>query len=453
MTTVPAIKGHIGDKLYYQCTMNAKDLIARTEPVEEYFSQDEIDEQGEKGKLQRKLNARYLTEVAPYLLRNKDRFIPSIVVNLDTELCEFSSLENFTIPIDGKVHRVKDSIQFDYRDQAANIGFLHIKDVGSMYILDGQHRMAAYRAAMKPSDKEKKSLIKTFEEREETHLMNNASDLKNDQISVLFVSLKDKVEMRKLFTDVNSNARSISQSEKIGMAERNGYFKIVQNIIDDNLVFDHSEWILPQGVSLQPNSLKFIPKKTLTNIVEKICELNDIEWEKNILPSKSELEKVQTVCVSFLNELFRKNIDGYKRVLSSPNTHLENSCPSYRNPKNTFALIMKPLPMESLAEAILLLKMKSDLDTPQIYKAINNIDWSYEKEEHQFLGSIINIDGNIQNGKGIKKRLRNLIIYWVLGPEKAKIFFEDFEDSLEDLTKEWRKATGKKGEIPEVELK
>ena len=85
--------------------------------------------------------------------------------------------------------------------------------------------------------------------------------------------------MRKLFTDVNSNARSISQSEKIGMAERNGYFKIIQNIIDDNLVFDHPEWILPKGVSLQPNSLKFIPKKTLSNIVEKICELNDIEWK------------------------------------------------------------------------------------------------------------------------------------------------------------------------------
>ena len=55
--------------------------------------------------------------------------------------------------------------------------------------------------------------------------MNNSSGLKDDQVSVLFVSLKDKVEMRKLFTDVNSNARSISQSEKIGMAERNGYFK------------------------------------------------------------------------------------------------------------------------------------------------------------------------------------------------------------------------------------
>ena len=450
MTTVPSVKGIIGDKLYYQCTMNAQDLIARTEPVEEFFSEDEQNEQGEKGRLQRKLNARYLTELAPYLLRNKDRFIPSIVVNLDTDLCEFESLSEKTITIEDKVFRIKDSLKFDYRDHADNIGFLHIKDTGRMFILDGQHRMAAYRAAMKPSEKEKKSLTKTFEERDELHLMSNSSELRGDQVSVLFVSLKNKVEMRKLFTDFNSTARVISQSEKIGMAERNGYFKIVQNIIDDNLVFNHKDWVLPIGVSLQPSSLKFIPKKTLSTIVEEICKINDVNWEINILPEKSELQKVQTVCVSFLNEMFTK-IDGYKKVLSPPNTHLDNSCPSYRNPQNTFALIMKPLPMQALAEAILLLKMKSDLDTPQIYKQINNIDWSYDKEKHQFLGSIINIDGNIQTGKGIKNRLRDLMIYWILGPDKAKVFFED--GRLEELTKEWKQSTGLKTDIPEVVIK
>lgn len=450
MTTVPSVRGHIGDKLYYQCTMNAKDLIARTEPVEEYFTKEDQEEQGEKGKLQRKLSSRYLSEVAPYLLRNKDRFIPSIVVNLDTNLCEFESLAEKTITIEDKVHRIKDYLKFDYRDHADNVGFLHIKDTGSMYILDGQHRMAAYRAAMNPSDKEKKSLEKTFEEREELHLMKNSDDLKKDQVSVLFVSLKDKTAMRKMFTDVNSTARQISQSERIGMSERNGYFKIVQNIIDENLVFNHPGWLLDKGTSLQPASLKFIPKKTLSNLVELICKIHDINWEINILPEKSELEKVQSVCVSFLNELFTK-IDGYKNVLKEPNSHLDNNCPSYRNPNNTFALIMKPLPMEALVEAVLLLKMKSDLDTPQIYKRINNIDWSYGKEKHQFLGAIINIDGNIQTGKGIKNRLRDLIIYWVLGPDKAKLFFED--GRLKSLTKEWRTATGLKSEIPEVVLK
>ena len=73
------------------------------------------------------------------------------------------------------------------------------------------------------------------------------------------------------------------------------------------------------------------------------------------------------------------------------------------------------------------------------------------KKRNTNLGSIINIDGNIQNGKGIKNRLRDLMIYWILGPDKAKLFFED--GRLNSLTKEWRNATGLKGEIPEVVIK
>ena len=51
----------------------------------------------------------------------------------------------------------------------------------------------------------------------------------------------------------------------------------------------------------------------------------------------------------------------------------------------------------------------------------------------------------------IKNRLRNLMVYWILGPEKAKIFFED--GRLEELTTDWQKATGLKTDIPEVEFK
>ena len=450
MTTVPAIKGYLGDKLYYQCTMHAKDLIARTEPVEEHFSKEDMKERGERGKLQRLLNKRYLTDVAPYLLRNKDRFIPSIVVNLDPKLCEFSPLENVSVPIDGKLHRVKDYIQFDYRDQAANIGFLHIKDTDSMFILDGQHRMAAYRAAINAGPAERKVLEKKLEETDEVHLLDDTSHLKGDQISVLFVSLKNTVEMRKLFTDVNSNARSISQDERIAMDERDGRYKIVQNIIDDNLVFNHTDWILPRGVNLQPTSLKFIPKKTLTTIVENICKANDVQWPKNIMPQKGDLEKVQTICVSFLKELF-SSVDCYKKVLSqSPD---DNVAPKYRNRDNTYALIMKPLPMIALAEAVLLLKAHSDLDTKQIYRIINNIDWSYkDNTDHQFLGSVINIEGNIQTGTGVKDRLRDLMIYWILGSSKAAIFFES-SNRLETLTSEWNRSTRREGEIPEVVTK
>ena len=109
--------------------------------------------------------------------------------------------------------------------------------------------------------------------------------------------------------------------------------------------------------------------------------------------------------------------------------------------------------MIALAEAVLLLKAHSDLDTKQIYRIINNIDWSYkDNTDHQFLGSVINIEGNIQTGTGVKDRLRDLMIYWILGSSKAAIFFES-SNRLETLTSEWNRSTGRKGEIPEVVTK
>ena len=85
-------------------------------------------------------------------------------------MCEFESFFKKTVTIDDKVHRIKDYLKFDYRDHADNVGFLHIKDTGSMYILDGQHRMAAYRAAMNPSDKEKKNLLKRHFKKEKNFI-------------------------------------------------------------------------------------------------------------------------------------------------------------------------------------------------------------------------------------------------------------------------------------------
>ena len=445
MTTVPAISGKIGDTVYYQCVMNAKDLIARTESVEEYFSEEDYKEMGERGKLQRKLDKRYLNEIAPYLLRNRDRFFNSFVVNLDPQLCEFKSLSNFTVNIDNKFYPVADSIQFDYRDQAKNIGFLHIKDTGSMYILDGQHRMAALRAAINPTEDDRKVLNKKLEQSDELHLLKSDNGLKQDQYSVLFVLLDNKKSQRTLFTDINTYARKISQSEMIGMDERNGYRKIIQNLIDENLVFNHADWIVHSGSSLPESSLKITTKKHLEDIVTMTCEYNGHIWPKNKFPETSEFNKGQTISVAFLNEMF-SNIEAYKNALKKDPT--DNNLPALRKKESKVGLIFKPLPQVALAEAILLLKEKSDLDTSKIYKKINNIDWSYEYGS-QFTGAVINIEGNIQTGKRVQSRLRDLIICWILGNTKAEEFFEG-SGRFEELTEEWQNSTGKKGPIPEV---
>ena len=60
MTTVPAIRGKIGNIEYFQCTMNAHDLVARTQNATEYFSKQDWEEMGDWGKNQREVDKRYL---------------------------------------------------------------------------------------------------------------------------------------------------------------------------------------------------------------------------------------------------------------------------------------------------------------------------------------------------------------------------------------------------------
>ena len=444
MTTVPAVKGKIGITDFYQCTMNAKDLVARTEPVSEHFTTKDYEEMGERGKLQRDLDKRYLTEITPYLLRNHDRFFNSIVVHLDANLCRFKSLSTMTLPVGDKNISIMEAFPFDYADDAKRIGFLQIKDTGSMYILDGQHRMAALRAARNPSEEERKTLTKNFEKNNELHLLKDNNTIKQDQLSVLFVDLKGKKEQRTLFCDINTYARKIAKGPEIGMSERNGYYKIIQNMLDENSVFSSPKWVVQSGSSLPDGSQQFTTKKHLSTIVTNILKFYGYDWRKDVLPAQEEFKKGEKIAIKFLDAFVTK-IDAYKLALSQDPT--SNELPKLRRKENKGALLYKPLPQVALAEAILHLIDKSDLDEPAIYRAINKIDWSFKKGS-QFENTLMTIDGNILTGKKVQARLRDMIIYWVVGPSKAGKVLTD--DRLEELTQEWQDATGQEGSIPKV---
>ena len=197
MTAVPAVKGNMGNIEYFQCTMSSKDLVARTQSAKEYFSQEDWEEMGPTGKMQREVSDRYLKTIAPYLLRTKDRFFNSIVVLLDESLCKFVSLDNYTLTVDGKVKRASEFVPFDREDEIKRIGFLELKDKGEMLILDGQHRMRALRAVVSPSEEEKTKLGKVLKDNNEAHLANNDNGVKSDLLSVIFVTLKDRKAQRK----------------------------------------------------------------------------------------------------------------------------------------------------------------------------------------------------------------------------------------------------------------
>ena len=446
MTAVPAVKGNMGNIEYFQCTMSSKDLVARTQSAKEYFSKEDWEEMGPTGKMQREVSDRYLKTIAPYLLRTKDRFFNSIVVLLDESLCKFVSLDNYTLTVDGKVKRASEFVPFDREDEIKRIGFLELKDKGEMLILDGQHRMRALRAVVSPSEEEKTKLEKVLKDNNEAHLSNNDNGVKNDLLSVIFVTLKDRKAQRKLFTDINSYAKTMGQKERLMISEDNGYYKILQNMAEEKDIV-HPRYAYFQSVSLPDNAAAITTGKHLTQIIKAICDEKGYgKWKDQVFPPKEDFDKADSLCRSFLIEFFSK-IEAYKYALSKDPSEI----PELRDKKSPkkWGLLFKPMPQVALAKAILFLQAESDMDSDAIYRAINKIDWRWDRGS-QFEGMIITSDGTILTGSKIEKRLTHMIIYWVLGRAKFEKMPSLGKKELDKLDKDYRSTTKQKGEFPKA---
>ncbi len=423
MPIVPAIKGKIGSIEYYQCTMSAMDLISRTQNATEYFSKEDWEEMGPWGQNQRDVDPRYLKKITPYLLRDKDRFFNSFLVLLDTSKCEFKSIGDQPADVKGNLSRIKDAVSdYSVKENLDRVGFLTILDQGAMCILDGQHRMRAIRAAITDADKEK--LKKVLKNDGEEELLNSDNGVKDDLYSVIFVAAPTREIERKIFTDINTYAKPIGKKELTMLSETNGYFKVSQNLAKEGFPFS-SDLMYMQSTALPDAAAAITTLHHMAVMIEKVCLAHDIKWNKEKKQTKEAIAEGEALSKSVLGEVF-SNIEAYKYVIKK---HKENpkDKPKFiaelrkKDDNRKWGLLFKPLPQLALLEAILFLKSSDggDLDKKQIYNAINDIDWSYDKGS-QFENMVITPEGNILTGSKILERLKNMILFWILGENKFK---------------------------------
>ena len=437
MSVVPAIKGKIGSINYYQCTMSAMDLVTRTKNATEYFSQKDWDEMGPWGQNQREIDMRYLKKIAPYLLRDKDRFFNSFLVLLDENLCEFQPISKTPIDTGDKLIRLEDGVNFEKKGDIDRLGFLEIKDKGSMCILDGQHRMRAVRAVVTDFDKEK--LLKILKKDGEEDLINSDNGVKEDLFSVLFIVAPNRAVERKIFTDINTYAKPIGKKELTMLSETNAYYKISQNLAREDIPFG-SKLMYMQSTALPDGAAAITTLHHMSVMVEKVCLAHDLKWNKEKKQTKEAINEGEAVAKNVLTEIF-SNIDAYKYTIKKF-SEAPGEKPKFiaelrkKDDSRKWGLLFKPLPQLALLEAILFLKSDDggDLDKKQIYNAINKIDWSYDKGS-QFENMVITTESNILTGSKILDRLKKMILFWILGENKFKKIIG--EKSLETLNDDY----------------
>jgi len=227
---LPALRGHMGDWVYYAAIMKLKDVRDRIEFGEDFHEIKTLQDY-----LQRSLKSRY-KDISQYLLKQPQRFFNSLIVGVYGGEPQWIELD---IPQHNKLPK------FPLSEQGI-LGFLKLSGEEKLFPLDGQHRVAGIKEALKKQEP--------------------ASPLSNEEVSVIFIGHKRTPEgmerTRRLFTTLNRYAKPVTLSELISLDEDDIGAIVTRELVEKHELFRDS------GTSLSTsNSIPTSDQESFTNIV------------------------------------------------------------------------------------------------------------------------------------------------------------------------------------------
>ena len=199
----PALRGLFGKWTFYCCLMPVKEVTKRLNFADEIHRSKKLSQW-----IQRQLQAGRAKEISDYLRREEQRFFNSLVVAIYGGDPAWHGFSNFK-PI------AKDIDLADVSDDVEDrVGFLSFTGRERIFAVDGQHRLAGMKEAMKFAPK-----------------------LGTDQISLILVAhQRNKAGLersRRLFTTLNKTAKPVGKGDTIALDE-NDVMAIVTRFLVEN---------------------------------------------------------------------------------------------------------------------------------------------------------------------------------------------------------------------------
>jgi DNA sulfur modification protein DndB len=184
---VPALRGVLGDWVYYSTLMSGDQVSRYIIPSHEIREAKALEDF-----LQRTLKPR-VNKIALYLRKRDFRFFCSIIVGVFDGLPSWAEFD-----LSGVAGLSQARNLTELRE---SVGLLAFSGNEKMFAIDGQHRVEGIKAAFS-KDPER---------------------FQSDQYSVIFVAHLDtpagKVRTRRLFCDINKNAVAVSPGDKVVIDE------------------------------------------------------------------------------------------------------------------------------------------------------------------------------------------------------------------------------------------
>ena len=274
---LPALRGSMGNWVYYSCLMSLGELARRVRYADEVHGNKPLSEM-----IQRALEDRRSVEIARYLREQPERFFNSLVV------ATYGGAPNWHPLTDVSGDENEDALKGLTNDLIHSVGFLTLNGDEKLFAVDGQHRLAGIKRSVGDGEDE-------------------------DVVSVIFVSHERTPNglqrTRRLFTTLNKTARPVSKGNIIALDEDDVMAICVRRLIEETRFFSGSRVATVASNNIPPSNVECLT--TIGNLYDTLGVLfsrastemkKPAAQLKRIRPDDETLEKYFDLYLEFFRE-------------------------------------------------------------------------------------------------------------------------------------------------------
>ena len=408
---LPALRGVMGDWVFYSCLMDVGELSSRVNYAEEIHENEAL-----SGMIQRHLKRRRAAQIADYLKRQPERFFNSLVI------ATYGGQPNWHALSDVRSKTAQDELKNLAEDTVSSVGFLTLTGQEKLFALDGQHRLAGIKKAVK----------------------DGLDDDPYDELSIIFVGHKDTKRglerTRRLFTTLNKTARPVSKGEIIALDEDDVMAICVRRLIEQTDLFagDRIAFVASNNMPTAYTA----SLTTIANLYDVLTILfTNAHWDlrehkadlQRVRPDDETLDKYFRFAENYFLQL-KKNFKALDEFFSAENT--EPVVKKYRGNHGGHVLF-RPIGLEIMTRVIA--RFTKDMSLARAAKLAAKLPGSLNKEPFQWLMWDPNKKTMLN---GHKVTIREVLLYMV--GKNAKNYSE------ETLLERYRRETGDEdAELPD----
>lgn len=346
-TTLAALKGKFGSTEYFVLSMKAKELAEKSlipSEMEDWLNLS-LEERE-----QRDINyVRVKKQIAPYLVKDKDRFFGAIIL-----AAKGLNPENFE-PLHAVTTKGMPRL---YLSQARLMGFLTLEGNEVLIPLDGQHRIKAIKFAIEGKDEKGNVLFPP-----------NLT-LADEDVTVMLVPY-DNNKARKIFTKVNRYAKSTTTGQNL-VTDDDDIIAVLSRMVANDVNIIGPDLVNYKTSTLSDRVGYFTTLATIAECNVSILEANFPE--KIVRTELIEDQNRKRLYENKIRETWRllvEHIDLFSEALEDK----EKTGDDKRMEIRRDYLLGKPVVQLCLVRAFARLTTTCNMNPQKVVSNLNKIDW------------------------------------------------------------------------------